>query len=373
MLPAAKTHRLSLADILPNCLDAIAGRRGRMTLPHVEKAVVIVVDGLGRELLAQHAGHARTLARRLPYDPAIGAGFPTTTVAALATLTTGEPAGRHGMVGYRVYDPAHDRVVNQLSGWEGLDPATWQRMPTLFDRAEADGIRAVAIAHPRYRDSELTRAVLRGARFAPGADAAERRASLAQALAEHGPALIYYYVPELDVAGHAKGVASGEWIAALEALDAEVSDAVALLGVRHGLLLTADHGMVDVPPHAQRIVAGELLAGVRHVAGEPRCLQLHLESGTDVAALAELWRAREGRRSWIATRDQAIGAGWFGTVDAEVRPRIGELLIAARGQHAFYTDPDDRARSMIGQHGSLTPAETAVPLLRFGAFTPAAD
>lgn len=368
MLPAAKTHRLSLADIVPNCLEAIDGRRARMGLPPVEKAVVVVVDGLGHALLASHAGHARTLSRRLPHDDPIGAGFPTTTVAALATITTGEPAGRHGLVGYRVYDQAHDRVVNQLSGWEGLDPASWQRMPTLFERAEAQGARAVAITHPRYRETELTRAVLRGAHFLPGSDAAERVASLGRVLAEPGPALVYYYVPDLDVAGHAKGVASGEWVAALEALDAEVAEATALLGRRDGLVLTADHGMVDVPEHAQRIASRALLEGVRHVAGEPRCLQLQLEPGADAAAVAARWRASEGKRAWVATREEAVAAGWFGPVDEQVLPRIGELLVAARGEHAYYTDPDDRARGMVGQHGSLTPAETAVPLLRYGAF-----
>jgi hypothetical protein len=135
-------------------------------------------------------------------------------------------------------------------------------------------------------------------------------------------------------------------------------------------VLTADHGMVDVPAHAQRIASEALLEGVRHVAGEPRCLQLHLDPATDAAALAARWRASEGKRAWVATRDEAIAAGWFGTVDAEVLPRIGEVLVAARGEHAYYTDPDDRARGMVGQHGSLTPAETAVPLLRFGAFQP---
>lgn len=267
MLPAAKTHRLSLADILPNCLDALSGRSGRMGLPPVEKAVVLVVDGLGHAQLTAHAGHARALAARLAHDPAIGAGFPTTTVAALATLTTGQPAGRHGLVGYRVYDPANDRVVNQLSGWEGLDPASWQRMPTLF---ETSGIPGTAIAHPRYRDSEFTRAVLRGAEFAGAASAEERLTQLGAALAAPAPGLVYYYVPELDMAGHAKGVASSEWVTALEALDAETARAVALLGPRHGLVLTADHGMVDVPDHAHRIASGALLDGVRHVANPAR-------------------------------------------------------------------------------------------------------
>jgi predicted AlkP superfamily pyrophosphatase or phosphodiesterase len=368
MLPAAKTHKRSLADVMPNCLDAIAGRPTRWGLPAVEKAVVVVVDGLGHGPLTTHAGHARTLARRLQHDPAIGAGFPTTTVAALATLTTGEPAGQHGLVGYRVYDALRDRVVNQLSGWEGLDPASWQRVPTLFERAATRGVRPVAIAHPRYADSEFTHAVLRGAQFMGAADAASRTAALGRALGEPGAALIYYYVPDLDVAGHAKGMASGEWVAALEAFDAEVADVVALLGPRHGLVLTADHGMVDVPEHAHRIPPPALFDGVRHVAGEPRCLQLHLEVGRDAAVIADHWRASEGKRAWIATRDEAVAAGWFGTVDAEVLPRIGDVLVAARSHHAYYADADDGGRGMIGQHGSLTPAETAIPLLRFGAF-----
>ena len=106
MLPAAKTSRFSLADVLPNCLEALAGRTGRLGLAPVTHAIVLLADGLGRTALDSHRGHARTLASRLDLDPAISAGFPTTTASALATLTTGELPGRHGMVGYRVLDPA---------------------------------------------------------------------------------------------------------------------------------------------------------------------------------------------------------------------------------------------------------------------------
>ena len=359
---------MSLADVVPNCLDSLAGRQGRMGLVPVERAVVVLVDGLGHAALTAHSGYARTLAARLPHDPPMGSGFPSTTVAGLATLTTGQPAGRHGLVGYQVLDPERDRVVNQLSGWDGLDPRSWQREQTLFERAALDGVRSTAIAHPRYRDSELTRAVLRGAAFVGATTADDRVARLREELSRPGPSLIYYYVNDVDAAGHAHGMDSGQWLAALEDLDAEMRDVVRLLGPTDGLLLTADHGMVDVPERAHRIAAASLLAGVRHVAGEPRCLQLHLEPDVDVDALAERWRAREGKRAWVATKAQAIGAGWFGEVAPEVAPRIGDLLVAARGDHAYYADPDDRARSMIGQHGSLTAAELAIPLLRFGAF-----
>jgi hypothetical protein len=66
-----------------------------------------------------------------------------------------------------------------------------------------------------------------------------------------------------------------------------------------------------------------------------------------------------------------VTAGIFGShVDDEVLPRIGDVLVAARGTWAFYDDrlADKRPQLMVGQHGSTTPEETVVPLLRMGAF-----
>ena len=369
MLPAAKTHRFSLADVLPNCFDAVQGRRGRLGLASVTHAVVLVADGLGFEALSARRGHARTLASRLHLDAAIGAGFPTTTSAALASLTTGEPPGRHGMVGYTVFDPAHDRVVNQLSGWDDdLDPASWQRMPTWFERGRGLGVASVAIGNSRFRDSGFTAAVLRGAEYLAGDTMDDRVDRTLEVLGRPGPSVIYLYFSELDVIAHQTGSESGEWTRALEALDAAIARLVSRLGPSHGLLVTADHGIVDVPADAHVLAGPALLEGVRHVAGEPRCLQLHLEPGASAEEVAERWRASEGARAWIGTRDEAIAAGWFGAVDPEVRPRIGDVLVAARRRFAYYADSDDRGRRMVGQHGSLTPSETAIPLLRFGAW-----
>ena len=86
--------------------------------------------------------------------------------------------------------------------------------------------------------------------------------------------------------------------------------------------------------------------------------------------LVERWRAAEGGRAWIASRREAIEAGWFGSVAGEVEPRIGDILVAARKNVAYY---DSRVtvrsgRSMVGQHGSFSSAEAAIPLLRFGAY-----
>jgi len=119
--------------------------------------------------------------------------------------------------------------------------------------------------------------------------------------------------------------------------------------------------------------APELLEGIRHVAGEPRCLQLYFEPGLTEAArevVIARWRETESDRAWIATRAEAIAANWFGAVAPEVEPRIGDLLVAARKNVAYYDgrSADKRGLAMIGQHGSWSPAELQIPLLRFGAF-----
>jgi hypothetical protein len=367
MLPAAKTTRFSLADVIPNCLESLRGRRGRLGLPPVSHAIVVLCDGLGRTALEAHRGHARTMASRLSADPAISAGFPTTTAAALATLTTGLPPGRHGMVGYRTLDPARDALVAQLT-LEGVNPGSWQRAPTLFESAAGEGIRSVAIGSPRHRDSAFTRAVLRGADYRGAVSPADRFAVARRELDAPGPVLVYLYVADLDVVGHAHGVDSARWVAALESLDAEVTALASGLGPAQGMVVTGDHGMLDVPAQKQRIVDPGLLVDVRHIAGEPRCLQLHLRPGADPDAVAALWREHEGLRAWVATRGEAIAAGWFGEVDDAVRPRIGDVLVAARKRYAYYVDPADTARRMVGQHGSLTPDEQRIPFLRFGAF-----
>ena len=360
---------------MPSCLAAIFGQTNTLALAPVDRAVVVLVDGLGAHALRTRGGHARFLSMRLTKATTIASGFPTTTAAALATLCTGTMPGVHGMVGYRVLDPDRDRVFNQLSGWaDGPDPATWQRSPTVFERAVDAGVAAYAIGPERYRHSPFSGAVLRGAEYV-AARSIERRFEMARdVLDRDGRSITYVYVPELDVASHAHGWESDPWLRALEEVDAHVSWLARSLRPREAGIVTADHGSLDVPQTSHVLfdqIPG-LIDGVRHVAGDPRCVQLHLgPHSTSRDALARRWRDAEGHRAWIATRDEAIDAGWFGPrVDDAVRPRIGDLLIAARGRIAYYDSRQvqDSGRSMVGQHGSFTPEEQAVPLIGIGDF-----
>ncbi|MGV8886222.1 MAG: alkaline phosphatase family protein [Microbacteriaceae bacterium] len=343
----------------------------------MSRAVVVLVDGLGAAALAARAGHARTLAAGLGRASTMESGFPTTTAAALATLTTGTLPGQHGLVGYTVLDTINDRMIKQLSGWDdALDPQVWQRQPTIFERAIGAGHSSVAIASERYRATGFSAGVLRGAEFIAGSTISDRVERAIDWLATPGmTGIAYVYIPELDMAGHAHGWQSTQWTDRLETTDAAIRTLIQALGPRDGLIVTADHGVVDIPEHGHIFIDAqpELLEGVRFIAGEPRCLQLHFAADASPrvrAATTAAWREAESSRSWIATRDEAIDAGWFGDVAPHVAPRIGDLLVAARKNIAYY---DSRVQhssgaGMIGQHGSWSPAEVQVPILRFGAF-----
>ena len=373
MLPVRPFSAVRLADVLTSSLASLNGADNPLGLPPTNKAIVVLADGLGVSSLRARAGHARFLTGHLGKTDVVDGVFPATTAAGIASLTTGTAPGTHGLVGYKVLDAANDRVVNQLTGWDAdMEPLAWQNQPTVFDRATEAGIPSFAVGPKRFNGSGFSQAALRGAAYVPAETMALRFQAAREIFDTEPRALIYLYVPELDINAHAHGWESDRWLAQLESLDAETARFAAGLRQDEGLILTADHGVVDVPAAKQVLfdTVPELVAGVRHIGGDPRCLQLYTEPGVDGDALAETWRAVEGERAWIFTRAEAVAAGLFGSVRAEAMDRIGDVIVAARKLIAYYDsrEPNQSARSMVGQHGSLTDEELRVPLIRVGAF-----
>jgi hypothetical protein len=372
-LPAPPAYGVStVAEVMTSAAAALGvdGFTNALSLPSNRRVVVVMVDGLGMALLRKFAAHAPFLREGLDSARTLSSAFPSTTAASLASLGTGLSPGEHGMVGYDVLDPDQDRVVNMLGRWDAhVDPLAWQPHPTVFERAAAH-LPVVTVSQPRFADSPMTRAALRGGLFV-GANTIQARVDAAAVQLAGAPSmLMYFYVNDLDKAGHRYGVDSAEWIRTLEDLDAALKLLARRVPPDTLLLLTADHGMVDIG-FSQRIdysARPELVEGVAHTGGEPRMLHLYLEphlTPADRAALALRWHEAFGNRAWILTRDEAVAHGYFGSVREAVLPRIGDLIVLAREGIALI---DGRrvqraAFEMVGQHGSLTRAERDIPLL----------
>ena len=140
-------------------------RTDLIELVPARRAVVVLIDGLGYDLLRQRSGHAPFLRGLLPSAYRLSAGFPSTTATSMGTFGTGLPPGAHGLVGYEVLVPGEDRLLNELSWDNGPDPRLWQPRRTVFERAVADGVPVTRIGPGFFDGSGLTNAALRGGGF----------------------------------------------------------------------------------------------------------------------------------------------------------------------------------------------------------------
>jgi hypothetical protein len=243
----------------------------------------------------------------------------------------------------------------------------YQPKPTFFERAAKTGIAVTTVALARFRGTGLTEAALRGATFVPfGDDSVEdlRIALIAEAALRGDRSVVYAYERELDHCGHVHGCDSATWLEQLTRIDAMCERLRVALPPEVAVIITGDHGMIDIPAD-QRIVAEDdpaLMAGVSALAGEGRLRQLYVDHEPP-SRVADRWRARLGELAWVRTRDEAIDEGWFATTDDQLRDRWGHVLVALRGDWAVMTREYPREFTLIGMHGSLTPAEMLVPLI----------
>ena len=346
---------------VPGCTEDAYG------LPQSARYVVVLIDGLGWNLLRRAILAAPFFASLLGGAQPITSAVPSTTVTSLGSLGTGQPPGQHGLVGYTSRVPGTGEILNGLTWESDLAPTVYQSKPTFFERARDAGVAVTSVALARFQGTGLTEAALRGASFVPFSDeSAEelRIALIAEAAMRGDRSVVYAYQRELDHYGHVHGCSSADWLQQLARIDAMCERLRVALPPQVTVIITGDHGMVDIPAE-QRILAEDdpaLMAGVTALAGEARFRQLYVDQ-EPARRVADRWRGRLGELAWVRTRDEAIDEGWFAAIDDQLRERWGHVLVALRGDWAVMTSAFPREYTLIGMHGSLTPAEMLVPLL----------
>jgi hypothetical protein len=359
----------SLADLTGSILASLIGDPAGnvLGLPPSARACLLIVDGLGWELLRDHQAAAPFLSELAFNSYPLTCGFPSTTVTSLTSLGTGLPPGEHGMLGYQVAIPGEHRLLNGLHWPQDVDPCAWQAKPTLFERAAEYGVAPFHVASGTFRDSGLTKAAFRGAIYRPANSMGTLAAEALAALSESQRSLVAVYHGDLDSAGHGFGTNSAAWPFQLAHVDKLAEQIAGALPPNTVLYVTADHGMVNVGQD-DRIDADaipELRVGVTLLGGEARARHVYAEPGAARDVLAA-WQEILGDRAWVVSRDEAIKDGWFGPTDDAVIARIGDVIAAATGTSAIVASKaEPRESALFGMHGSLTSAEQLVPMLTF--------
>ena len=330
------------------------------------RELLFLIDGFGFDTLATYTDAMPAMSRMFKHG-LIATAFPSTTATSLATLTTGELPGAHGMLGYTVQVPrSGGRLLNALKWDERVDPENWQPVETLFQRASNSGINVTHVAAKRYENTGFTRAVFRGANYR-GANVVADLVSETKLALQKSPSFVYLYVNDLDNAGHSDGVGSDKWLAALTMIDQMVSQLMKEVPKGTRIWITSDHGMINVQ---DKIVIGQdnqLLHGVSVVAGEPRARHIYLDSDSPSARIdvAARWQEYLKDKALVLTREQAISSHLFGSdVSADAFDRMGEVIAIARGGLVLLDiERAEKEGAMIGHHGGDSDIESQVGLL----------
>ena len=347
-----------IASVVP----ALLGDRRASWLPEsvgeARQVVLLLVDGLGWEQLQERREHMPVLAA-FNGGP-ITSVAPTTTSAALTSVTTGRPPAEHGIVGYRMH--VGDGVIMNVLRWrteagdmrETLPPRSVQPLPVF------EGTAPPVVSRAEFEFTGFTEAHLGGTRL-HGWRTASSLVVEVRRLLRDGEPFVYAYYDGVDKVAHAHGLGE-HYDEELRTVDRLVADLVAALPPGAVLLVTSDHGQVDVGD-ANIALDESVLAHVEFVSGEGRFRWLHARPG-EAGALVQRAQSLYGDVAWVRAKDEVVGEGWFGgRLSAEVDARLGDVVLAPFEAVAF-TDPCDPGETRLrSRHGSLTTAEMLVPLL----------
>jgi len=322
-----------------------------------DQVVLLILDGLGWDQLQDNRAHLPVLTSFT--GQAITTVAPTTTATALSSIATGLTPGEHGLIGYRMM--VKGDVINVLRWW-GSDGDRRRALPPrdIQPFTPFMGAEVPVISPSELEGTAFTEAHLRGSRpvgyRATSAIAVEVRRQIAA-----GERFVYAYYGSIDKTAHERGF--GEFYEAeLRAADRLVGDVLAALRPGAVLLVTADHGQVEV---GDNIINPDptLLAMVAAQSGEGRFRWWHANRVTP-DELAKAAIDAYGDVAWVVTKQQTLDEGWFGpTVAPPVAARLGDVALVARAPISFFDPADAGAFPLVCRHGSLTSAEVSVPLL----------
>jgi len=226
------------------------------------------------------------------------------------------------------------------------------------------GIRTPAVTRTEFASTGFTALHLAGAKLVgwalPSALVVQVRRLL-----ESGEPFVYAYYDGLDKVAHTHGL--GEiYEEELRSVDRWVGDLVESLPPGSALVITSDHGQVEVGG-AVYVPSAALLEHVEMLSGEGRFRWLHARPGAESDLLSAATE-EHGAQAWVCTREEIVEAGWFGgPLAPHVAARLGDVALVAREPVAFLDPADTGETRLAARHGSLTAAEMYVPLIAWAA------
>jgi hypothetical protein len=321
--------------------------------------VLLVLDGLGWHALDQFPDRVPEL-RACSGGP-VSTVVPSTTPAALTSITTGLPPSRHGITGFRL---RHEKGVLNAIRWQLADGGRAPDPEHVQKERVFCGRTVPVVTKAMFRTTGFTAAHRRAADF-HGWQTASVLVEQVRSLVAGGAPFVYAYYSGVDEVAHAHGLDNAFFPAELAASDRLVGEVLDALPDDVALVVTADHGQVQVGPDGWLSLA-PVHSLVETYAGDGRFRHLHAKPGraAELHAAAEELHGGDRGDAWVFRREQLLDEGWLGPdpVPAVYR-RVGDVVLAARAPVGFVDPTLPYEAQLLGAHGSITAAEVEVPLV----------
>ena len=350
----------------------------------IKKVILLILDGLGydhlKRLLAEHPDlYLHRLINSGTMIP-ITSVFPSTTVSALTSYSTGLTPQEHGMIGYRLYLQEISAITNMVRlsilGNEegdsalkaGIDHQTFLNSSTLYTQLNRLGVESHILLGKYIAKSGLSSIIYKGVgKIHPVVNFSDMLVFARRLVQKaRGNTFLSLYWGGTDAIAHTYGPWTEEFTAELRTLDAAIGREIIDRIDETLLIISSDHGFIPMREsdyydisHIPEFEHGLLLPPT----GEPRASYLYLREGTRKRILAAINEHLSGGLVAIDS-ETALSSGLFGTgtVKEEVHDRVGDLIVVSTGKTAIF-HPYKDAIKLKGMHGGLTREEMLVPLI----------
>ena len=361
--------------VLPEALNA---RRG------VKNILLVIADGMGLLNVRNRLDDLPFL-RRMTDEGKIApmtSVFPSTTGAAMTSIFTGTEPVTHALLEWFLFLDEAGMIIETLPfrAQNPAEQAQFQNLDihirTLFEGEPAtenlarEGIECTAYLPENIVDSGFSVAT-------HGSAARKGYHTLDGIISELVPAkkrstFTTLYYPEVDAAGHTYGPSSPEYLEEMRRVDGFLSELSVEMDEDTVILLTADHGQIDVNPDEtlylddldwfDGMLAPKNGGGNIPPYGSPRDVIIRAK---DAAVMCSRLNDRLGEFGVAKTSEWLTGEGYFGNGarSAKFETRAGSVwFLPHSGKTAWYRHYDGEHLAFKGVHGGMTPQEILVPL-----------
>ena len=356
-------------------LEALRG----CDLARDRRIVLIVIDGLGADLLDSFAGRSPDENFKHYQRARITSVYPPTTASAVTTFMSGQAPQQHGLTGWfmnfreigavSAVLPFASRFGRKALSEQGVDIS---RLVSCARFSDLLPVTAQMLLPSDIVDSEFSRHLGGRAKRVSYRGLTDFKRKLDEFLrADSGADYLYAYWSELDHLAHQYGPSNERVLDHYQALENSLLP-ILKTAAEHNccVIVTADHGFLDSGPQERvELEAHPQLSDMLAMPlfGEPRSAYCVVRKGCDDEFEAYVAENLNDFMTAVPSA-QLIANNWFGVGKAhtELAARVGDYTLQMKQR---YTVRDrlvsEHAFDLYGMHGGITAAEQWVPLIVF--------